>query len=300
MIAFVILECEAMYLRERGNQNRRERLKMSPRRQEREDAQSLDVKSFKDDWCRFVLYKLTSGCGMSATLHENAVTFVTFNYDMSLDHRLFDGLRALDRFDKNDIARFLNEERILHVYGRVRTGPLSERIDPLTLLDPLSVGPVQKYHGKPELRQADMKVLLDTVYEASKGLRTIDPIEKTLDEHVLAAARKAIEEAVCIYILGYGFDPLNSERLGMATSLRLDKQSTHKSVLLTNFGDSNRINKVASRLFFGDSTRLLGVTSLGDPLESNFYCEKSTRDVYEALALDFDAIENQLTAGSSI
>jgi hypothetical protein len=210
-------------------------------------------------------------------------------------------LRALDIFDEGDVARFLGGNRILHVYGRLRTTSVVDGFAPLDLTPvEASLQANAKYAGDPDILEK-RKLFLDQVYEASQGLRTIDPDDKALDEHVLNAAREAIGEATCVYILGYGFDRLNSERLGLRESLRLDKASSHCSVLFTNLGDSNRINKLASTLFFGRPDQLLAMERpyIGD-LQGRFYCEKSTRNVYDALALDFDALEERFTAGSAI
>ena len=67
--------------------------------------------------------------------------------------------------------------------------------------------------------------------------------------------------------------------------------------MFTNFGDHNLLNKKASRLFFGSPERLLSdkPAILGTPSGTgDFLCEKSTRNVYEALAVDFDSPEEHL------
>jgi hypothetical protein len=134
--------------------------------------------------------------------------------------------------------------------------------------------------------------LFDTIYDASRGIRTIEPTEKTVDANV-ECARQAIDDANCVYILGYGFDENNSNLLGLPSSLRLEK--SHKTVMLTNFGNHNSVNKKASTVFFGTPDRLLSdKPAILGSLTGPYLCEKSIRNVYDALALDFDSPEERL------
>jgi hypothetical protein len=135
------------------------------------------------------------------------------------------------------------------------------------------------------------KTQMDMVYRASQKLRTIDPDNKEADGELLEYAQRIISEAKCVYILGYGFDVANSKRLKLDKSLRLSK-NMRKCVLFTNYGDSNRVNKQASELFYGSFDQFLPPKSpiRGNPTTGPYYCEKSIRDVYEALELDFDTL----------
>ena len=65
----------------------------------------------------------------------------------------------------------------------------------------------------------------------------------------MEAAKEALARANCVYILGYGFDENNSKLLELSKLLRLD--GSRKAVLFTNYGNINRVNKNASRVFFG-------------------------------------------------
>jgi hypothetical protein len=133
--------------------------------------------------------------------------------------------------------------------------------------------------------QREFKVLLDEVYSASNGIRVIDPHDKAADNENIAIARTQIANASRIYILGYGFDEHNSERLNLRGHLAYGVDSK-KFVSFTNFGDINQVNKRASNVFFGNQKSLPpGVYSAMDRYE------KSNRNVYDALQLDFDLPE---------
>jgi len=140
--------------------------------------------------------------------------------------------------------------------------------------------------------------LFDTVYDASLRIRTIAPHEKTIDPGV-QAARCAIEKASCVYILGYGFDPHNSELLELPKHLALTK--TRKAVMFTNFGNYNVVNKNASRVFFGSRDRIL--SNMPDVIggeTDGFLCKRSIHNVYDALAQDFDSPEEHLLSATPI
>jgi hypothetical protein len=302
MIALVILECEARFLHERGNENRREFLRQSPRHEDRNQAHKIDLQYFRDDWYRFILHKLVLNCEKSKDIQNNQVRFVTFNYDVSLEYELARGLGSISLFESEDIAHFLDGERVLHVYGKVRQRATDIRQINLNIFSGDS-GRTFQYDEDKLLMGRELKSVLDTAYSASKNIRVIDPSDKDMDVGVLKAAKEAIKDAACVYILGYGFDENNSKRLDLNSSLRLtpSRSDNRKAILFTNFGDVNRVNKKASELFFGNFQSFLPdkPTIWGDP-RSDIYCEKSIRDVYGALALDFDALEDQLISGGSI
>jgi hypothetical protein len=58
LIAWVILECEYIRRQNGANINRRELLINSPHEAERKRVNGLDLKRYKDDWCRFVIHQL--------------------------------------------------------------------------------------------------------------------------------------------------------------------------------------------------------------------------------------------------
>jgi hypothetical protein len=97
-------------------------------------------------------------------------------------------------------------------------------------------------------------------------------------------ARRAIHDAACVYILGYGFDKNNSIRLGLNESLKYRFQD-EKQIYFTNFGDSNRVNRRASWVFFGNPSHF--DRNLANPNTPPAY-QRSTRNVYDAFDVDFE------------
>jgi hypothetical protein len=265
MIAWVILDADAKYQKNRANQNR--------------------SSSGKDNWYRFLLNKLAANCKQSSDLHNNDVSFITFNYDVSLEHTLYDGLSSIELFKKEDINKFFSESRVTHVYGKVRNCP--PNFKPLNIAPTLGFAP--RYVDRETEYMAEYRQLLDDVFDASKTIRVIDPHDKETDNQQILIARTMLTNAKLVYILGYGFDENNSARLELRERIGHPKR---KAILFTNFGDINRVNKRASQVFLGSS----GEFSPSHPiirgsLREGFYYEKSVRDVYEALEFDFDALE---------
>ena len=264
MIAAVILECEA----KRGQQD--------------------------GEWYRFIVHKLVYGCSESADLFKNDVHFITFNYDASLEYHLFTALTSVDLLDKADVKRFLGSKRIVHAFGCVHHGIPTEN-DFIDLNAAITLG--RKFDEPLDFSRdfEPRKTLLDRCLSSSKNLRTIDPHDKSEDEESLMLARQWIADASVIYILGYGFDASNNQRIGLEPTLKRDM---HKVVMFTNFCDLNTINKKASKLCFGNLGNFTDHLRWGNP--DGRYFEKSVRNVYEALQKDFDALEGELTGTTKI
>jgi hypothetical protein len=256
LIAWVILDCEYLFQRQGRNRNREPYV------------------PGKDNWCRFIIHQLAIHCKSSEDLLRNCVSFVTFNYDVSLERALSDGLNHIKMFDEEDVRKFLGGSRIVHIYGKVREGntpakwPLlgQKKLDQTSFTD-----------------RSAMKELFDVIYDASKGLRVIDPQDKGTNDDQLTIARTAIGTAKRVFILGYGFDEHNSERLNLRAHLGNSVAPGNRSVAFTNYQDIGQINKRASKLFYGHPRSM---RANGYLLEDRY--EKSVRNTYGALALDFD------------
>jgi hypothetical protein len=134
----------------------------------------------------------------------------------------------------------------------------------------------------------DCKSVLDMAYAASQMIRTVYDKKGDFPE-TIEKSKRAIEAAECIYILGYGFDEDNGRLLEMNESLVLGRVRP-RTVLFTNYGDSNRINKKVSHLLFQNPH-----TFLHNPISNHgqwWYMEKSTRKVYDAFEKDFNNVED--------
>lgn len=297
MIAAVLKECEVgdHAFSHDGNPNRRVIMANSPNPMEQKAAIGLDCRKYKDDWVRFIVHKLTMRIKKSSELLKNQVNFVTFNYDVSLERRLFKSLSAIKLFEDKDIETFV-KQRVFHVYGKLREDFASEHI-PLKLA------------SRSELRNNDSQYILkqeaffNEAYDASLGIRTIGPDEKEKNKEILEQCEKRISDSHCLYILGYGFDEQNNTLLGLAKSFPHD---AYKKVYFTNFCNSNKINKATSHLMLqkiftsnymrekhdtdGHINYFINNAIFNEKSDGirKPHFEKSTGDVYTALESDFD------------
>jgi hypothetical protein len=293
VIAAVILECEARLIRYQANRNRYRGEGKDERRFNLDKSTLLS--SDRDDWYRFIVHKITYGCNRSEDIFKNNVNFVKFNYDASLEDCLYDALISIDMFKKQDVVSFLSDGRISHIYGSIRkTIPRGNNI--IDLSTAMAIGP-EKTTAYLPIEHEKQKILFDKCLDASNNIKIINPHEKESFIDELINARCFVEKSSVLYILGYGFDENNNKRIG------LDKiafeQHNIRSIMFTNFGDKNSINKKASNLLTGNfNTFLNGQTMHGHPKHG--YVEKSVCNVYDALENDFDALESQLIGGSKI
>ena len=235
------------------------------------DCDCTSKNNGKEDWYKFVLHELVNGCKNAGDLvQKNKVTFITFNYDVSLERHFYSRLSAMDIFkDSGDAIRNFLEDSVIHFYGsvgdkynkaaNVKAGKTGGSLDALT--------PV-----------------LDLAYNAKDGINIIDPDDAHhAREHDI---HNAIKKAKNIYILGYGFDAHNNERIGLNRYLHPLK---NRNVFFTNYKDSNRINKLASKLLFNNYDEFLSYKKpIRNDKIADYWCEKSTQDVYNALRTDFE------------
>ncbi len=283
MVAWVIMEREKGYFKgvedyksNNCNLNRREQ------------GKNHNVSESNDDWYRFITYKLTSGCKAPQDLLNNHVHFITFNYDMSLDNAVYQRLKLIEYFQTDQIVdAFFKRDIFLHMYGRVREN---------LFVDDLQFLPDE--NGSPRSKIGHIKDILDSAYQACNsnwGIKTIDSYNKDDDTDTHKRAQKLIADADDVYILGYGFDANNNEKLDLYNGLRPSK-TRKRRIHFTNFGDKQVINKRASKVLFGNPESFhpgdpFVLSNLRDMIatgKQECVYEKSIRDVYCALQDDFD------------
>lgn len=244
----------------------------------------------RQDWYRFIAYKLLSDLDIrnpSELSDKNNVSFITFNYDVSLEHRLYKALNQVNflQSDSNSVKRFMEQEdRFIHVYGQIR--PVSEVLN----VPVLNERGHDWYNKKMDILNAASK--------AAENIRII-PELKNGNVSVLDLAKSKIAEAENVYILGYGFDPQNNGRIGLEQLSRASRKN--KEIYFTNYGDKDSINKRVNRLwglgngenieshdiayYRGGPNYISHLTRKRD--DANSY-DRSTQDVYTALESDFD------------
>ena len=233
------------------------------------------------DWIRYVVQQLTVDCDRPSDLLANEVTFVTFNYDLSLETGLYWKLANYSWFESDGVCdKFLSQGRIQHVYGKLYEFDVNS-----------PSAPAGTYHNS-RFPLADK---IDKAHDAAQNIRTISPDEKNASAEILSAIRGA----EYLYFLGYGFDPRNNKPLQLGST---SDASNVQHIYFTNYRNKNKVSKsvesiyVPQRHVFDPNGVPLG-SLLGENYQkrsmphlagTQFDCEKSTKSVYDALADDFD------------
>ena len=129
-------------------------------------------------------------------VHSNHVTFITFNYDRSLEFFLYETIRARTKAFAEEVAKAINNViPIYHVHGKF--GRLPWQDDDAVII---------QYDGK---TQSDIS---DTVKKAASGLTFT---HESSSNQVSAPIKFAIAGAEEIICLGFGWHAAVIEKLGL-------------------------------------------------------------------------------------
>lgn len=127
---------------------------------------------------------------------QNLVSFITFNYDRSLEQALMTMLRDTYGLAEGPGASILNKFKIIHVYGQV--GRL----------------PWQETGVSPEVREYQPPVKQQAWAEAKKQAKGITIVsESRADLNKFEEAKGLLLTAKRIYFLGFGYHKENLSRL---------------------------------------------------------------------------------------
>ena len=121
---------------------------------------------------------------------KNRMSFVTFNYDRSLEHCLFTSLKHLHNKSEDECAGQISTIPIIHVHGSL--GPLPWQ---------------SRNGGRPYRFSDDPEVLL----QASQGIKIVAEGATSSDEFEQAISQ--MRDAERIYFLGCGYHAANLDRL---------------------------------------------------------------------------------------
>lgn len=153
------------------------------------------------DWYTFILTKLRGGLlnkeDFITRFGENRISIITFNYDRSLEHFLFESLwKCFSSVTPEDVKKQLGHIKIIHVF---------EQIAALQWQDPNN----GIEYARP-VREVD----------ALRLARNLRIIYDENENPALEDARKLIAESRRIFFLGFGYAPENLELLEIPQSIR--------------------------------------------------------------------------------
>jgi hypothetical protein len=159
-----------------------------------ESADALRNPRADGDWFSLLWANLTAGKKRLDDIDLQRLTIFTFNYERSVEQLFLSACMATYGASEDAAAEFVARIRIEHLYGittRLRT-----------------------MHKQGIDFDCDRSQLHDAIERAQKEIWLIDDDRKQ-QEAAFANLRVAIEVAQLVTFLGYGFDEVNDQKLGI-------------------------------------------------------------------------------------
>ena len=131
-------------------------------------------------------------------LQEKKLTIITFNYDRSLECYLLTTMQSATGVTLEEAAARVREINIIHVYGRL--------------------GALKGLESEDEASREYLPVTkAENIRIAAAGIKVM--AESHEDSATFSAAKDALRISDRVCFLGFGFDSLNTQRLGIEQSL---------------------------------------------------------------------------------
>lgn len=193
----------------------------------------------KDDWYSILFTNMTEGITKYSDYHlfsENNISFITFNYDRSLEYLFSSSLKNKFNIGIKDTMKLLENIKIIHVFGRLPQLP-HENIN-------------EKYQYGCNFNFSELSSIANNIKTINE--RTSIDCKEIHDE---------INSAKKIFILGFGYASENLEVLQLKQNIR-DK----KKVFCTakNFS-KYRIEKLRNTLIPNHFIRDNGISEHIEP-----------------------------------
>lgn len=196
----------------------------------RENPDRIFDLGLQDNWYQYLWNLMTSGATTLNEFFANECRFITFNYDRSLEYYLHQtSQHTYGLSDRDALQLVLPTIPILHVYGKLG-----------------EFGIAESETARPYSSKFKSHVQINA---AVSGIRII-PEDRASQE--FTHARQWLFEAQRIIFLGFGFDPLNVQRLDIASVLE-ERTPNPPIVTFSAFGFTDaEVQSVKSRLYRRD------------------------------------------------
>lgn len=176
----------------------------------REKKENLPIykRKIEDNWYNYLFQKMIEGLNTAYELlkiYKNKITFVTFNYDRSLEQYLYLNLHGLLKnsgIPSSEITQCIKKIDIIHVYGQVGLLPWQAESGQ----ENLALGYGNYFRSAYENAER-VSSLIDVMYSKR---------EKTEE---IANIQEKIRLADKILFLGFGFDDDNMKILGFPINI---------------------------------------------------------------------------------
>lgn len=168
-----------------------------------------EIKNIENDWYFYFYETLTKDIIKSeevSRLNENKISIITFNYDRSFEHFLYESLLNSFRSKSEEIQAFMMSFKIIHVYGKLAPLPWE------------SNDRSEKYASN---------YLRDYYAEYSKNLQIIYEDRKTKTEEII----EIITNSKKIFFLGFGYAEENLAAIGFNQPILKKEQRIYGTAL---------------------------------------------------------------------
>ena len=195
-----------------------------------EVALNLRPDTQDDDWYEYIFRLMRDGAATLNDFLQNGISFVTFNYDRSLERFMFDALCSTYRMAPAEVAKAWTRGRMhfVHVYGSF--GSLPE------------LGGSLPYGTPPELSGILLRQAADSVHIVGESGAQAG----------ISTAQDLLSRSERVCFLGFGYRTANVQRLELKATLRKEARvfGSVYSMMRREIGD-------ARRLFYADGYQLL-------------------------------------------
>lgn len=183
-------------------------------------------------WYDFLLGVLCDGVPFTA-IGDSKLSIITFNYDRSLEHYLFTAVK--NRYGKSDqeCAEVIGRIPIVHVYG--------------------SLGKLTWQEGRNETNTVpyDSKGEATYIQVAAKVIEILH--EGSESTQAFIRAHELLRSVQRVYILGFGYHPVNMKRLGISEASRLPQRSRSTALGLSAEKQQRNRDLITMGDFFVDA-----------------------------------------------
>ncbi|MEW6536599.1 MAG: hypothetical protein AB1454_13395 [Candidatus Auribacterota bacterium] len=161
-----------------------------------------------ENWYRYIWGKIYKD--YRNLLETGKISFITFNYDLSLEYFLEEAIRnshygsTYTLEGRNTFWETMRKTNIIHVYGKLDLLPWeNDKInDPSGVNKQFGIFSSSREYGE------------NSLYPIEKLSKNISIIEDDKLPEGFQHAREMLKEASYICFLGFGYDPVNLDRLG--------------------------------------------------------------------------------------
>lgn len=169
----------------------------------KENSADVFAENNSDHWHRLLWNKLIDETLRGKDLGQNKVRFLTFNYDRSLEVFLHESTKGAYGLSDSSAYMAWSSLPLMHVYGSVGSFSFADANNRMPT------------YGK-AISPDEMRV-------AAAGINVIPEGRNGAEE--FKTAREWFDWAEHVYILGFGFDRLNCERLGFHSVLQYKNEN---------------------------------------------------------------------------